>query len=104
MRRRRARRAALVAADLLPELTVPDEFQAILNLHFRIDADPGEAGFWGLINGTAEWVFVKPGIVSVTISAANRLVDRTAEELADTVWPECAGVELPGTMPPLPGG
>ncbi|MEJ0046208.1 MAG: hydroxysqualene dehydroxylase HpnE [Rhodospirillales bacterium] len=89
------------AAEMLPELTVPDEYQAILNLHFRIDADPGEAGFWGLVNATAEWVFVKPGVVSVTISAANRLVDRRAEDLAATVWPEVRRLlNLPPTLPP----
>jgi len=89
-----------IAAGLLPELTVPDEFQAILNLHFRIDADPGEAGFWGLVNATAEWVFVKPGVVSVTISAANRLVDRSAEDLANTVWPEVRRLlDLPAPLP-----
>jgi squalene-associated FAD-dependent desaturase len=90
-----------IATDLLPGLTVPTEFQAILNLHFRIDANPGEAGFWGLIGGTSEWVFVKPGVVSVTISAANRFVDRTAEDLAATVWPEIRRVlSLPEPLPP----
>ena len=79
---------APVAAGLIPGLEVPDEHQAIVNLHYKLQADPGEAGLWGLIGGTAEWVFVKPGIVSVTISAANRLVDRTAEDLAVTIWPE----------------
>ena len=89
-----------IAAGLLPELTVPDEFQAILNLHFRADADPGEAGFWGLVNATSEWVFTKPGIVSVTISAANRLVDRSAEDLANIVWPEIALLlNLPAKLP-----
>ncbi len=77
-----------VASDLLPGLIVPDEFQAILNIHFRIDADPGTAGFWGVIGGTAEWIFVKPGHVSVTISAANRMVDLTAEAIAQAVWPD----------------
>jgi squalene-associated FAD-dependent desaturase len=90
-----------VAVDLLPGLTVPTEFQAIVNLHFRIAADPGEAGFWGLIGATAEWVFVKPGVVSVTISAANRLVDRSAEDLAATVWPEVRRLlDLPEPLPP----
>ena len=79
---------APVAADLLPGLSVPDAFEAILNLHFRREADPGPAGFVGLVGGTAEWVFVKPGIVSVTISAANRLVDLPAATLAERVWPE----------------
>ena len=88
------------AAALLLGLTVPDAFEAIVNLHFRAAADPGPAGFVGLVGGTAEWVFVKPGHVSVTISAANRLVDRPAEDLAATVWPEvCAALGLAGPLP-----
>ncbi len=88
------------AAGLLPGLTVPDAFEAIVNLHFRAAADPGPAGFVGLVGGTAEWVFVKPGHVSVTISAANRLVERPAEELAAAVWPEvCAALGLTGPLP-----
>jgi squalene-associated FAD-dependent desaturase len=96
---------APVAAALLPGLEVPEEHQAIVNLHYKMDADPGEAGLWGLINGTAEWVFVKPGIVSVTISAANRLVDRSAEDLAETVWPEVRqtlNLPVAGAGEPMP--
>jgi squalene-associated FAD-dependent desaturase len=92
---------AWVAADLLPGLTVPDAFEAILNVHFRLSATPGRAGFLGLIGGTAEWVFVKPGIVSVTISAASWLVDLPAEALAALVWPEVRrALALPEPMPP----
>ncbi len=47
-----------------------------MNLHYRSTPTGRQAGFVGLLGGTAEWVFVKPGMVSVTISAANRLVDR----------------------------
>lgn len=90
-----------VAADLLPGLLVPDEFEAILNIHFRLEAAPGPAGFWGVIGGVAEWVFVKPGIVSVTISAANRLIERPAEEIAALVWPDVrAALGVAGAMPP----
>ncbi|HET6183810.1 MAG TPA: hydroxysqualene dehydroxylase HpnE [Acetobacteraceae bacterium] len=91
-----------VAADLLPGLAVPDAFQAILNIHFAARADPGEAGLIGLVGGTAEWVFVKSDHVSITISAANRLVERPAEELAASVWPEAyAALRLPeGPLPP----
>jgi len=96
---------ASVAATLVPGLVVPDRFEAILNVHFRCDADPGEAGFTGLIGGTAEWVFVKPGIVSVTISAGNRRADAPADALAAEVWQDVRAVlrlpeAMPGTMPP----
>jgi squalene-associated FAD-dependent desaturase len=90
-----------VTSDLLPGLIVPAEFQSILNLHFRIDANPGETGFYGLVGGVSEWFFVKRGIVSVTVSAANRLIDRAAEDLAATIWPEVRLVlELPEQLPP----
>ncbi|MBC7636278.1 MAG: FAD-dependent oxidoreductase, partial [Acetobacteraceae bacterium] len=81
-----------IAASLLPELVVPDTFQAILNVHFRLDIDPGPVGFIGVIGGMAEWVFIKRDVVSVTISAANRYVDLPASEIAARVWPDVQAV------------
>ena len=94
---------AWVAADLLPGLTVPDAHESILNVHFQTQAPrPAGAGFIGIVGGTAEWVFVRQGIVSVTISAANRLVDRSAGDIAALVWPDVrAALRLPGAMPPV---
>ncbi len=90
-----------VATTLLPDLTAPDAFESILNIHFRVTADAGQAGFVGLVGGTAEWVFVKPDHVSVTISAANRMVDWTAEAIAAPVWRDVrAALGLEGEMPP----
>jgi squalene-associated FAD-dependent desaturase len=81
---------AWVATDLLPQLIAPTAFEAILNIHFRYAADPagsiGEAGFLGVTSGTAEWIFVKPGHVSVTVSAANRMVNDSARSIAARVW------------------
>jgi squalene-associated FAD-dependent desaturase len=93
---------APVAHDLLPDLTVPDAFEAILNLHYLAEAPSPEAPFVGVVGGVAEWVFIKPGVVSVTISAANRLVDVPAATLAEQVWPDvrAACPSLPEAMPP----
>jgi squalene-associated FAD-dependent desaturase len=89
-----------VAAALLPGTTAPDAFEAIINMHFLADADPGEAGFVGLIGGLAEWVFVKPGVVSVTISAANRLLNEPSEKLVPALWREvCAVTGMTAQMP-----
>ncbi len=92
---------APVAADLLPGLTVPDAFEAILNLHYLAEAPAGEAPFVGVVGGVAEWVFIKPGIVSVTISAANRLADEPGKALAAAVWADvrAACPTLPEPMP-----
>jgi len=80
-----------IAAGLLPELTVPDQFEAILNIHFGGSGTPEpsvrESGFVGVLNGVAEWVFVKPDHVSVTVSAANAMVDEPAAQIARRVWP-----------------
>jgi hypothetical protein len=93
-----------VAGGLIHNLSVPDAFEAIMNIHFRAAPQPepdiARAGFAGLIGGIAEWVFVKPGHVSVTISAANRLIDSPSEALAADVWPEvAAALSLAGPMP-----
>lgn len=89
-----------IAASLLPELVVPDAFQAILNVHFRLSIDPGPVGFIGVIGGMAEWVFIKRDVVSVTISAANRYVDLPAREIAARVWPDVeAALEISMAMP-----
>ena len=78
------------AMDLLPGLTAPDHYEAILNLHYKLDADPegplAETGFLGVLSGTAEWIFAKKGHISVTVSAANELVDDSADDLAAVVW------------------
>lgn len=91
-----------VAADLLPGLVVPDAFEAIINVHYRVDDDLGPASIIGLIGGTAEWIFTKPGIVSVTISAANRLLDTPVDEIARLCWSDIrAALGLGAEMPPV---
>jgi hydroxysqualene dehydroxylase len=39
-----------------------------------------------VVGGTAEWIFVKPGVVSVTISAGNAAIDTPPDALAQQVW------------------
>ena len=90
-----------VAAELVPGLTVPTEYESICNLHFRAQMDPGEAGFWGLTGGLSEWVFARRDVISVTISAANRYMDMDQEAIAERVWGELAKTfKLDSTVPP----
>ena len=77
---------APVAARLLPGRTVPEEFRAILNAHYGSIAPATTPLFIGLIGGTAEWVFRKREVLSVTVSAADRFMDTPAEELAQRLW------------------
>ncbi|HVZ10154.1 hydroxysqualene dehydroxylase HpnE [Rhodopila sp.] len=80
-----------VAADLVPGLQTPDAYEAILNIHFATVPEPDaplmDVGFIGLTSGVAEWVFAKRDHVSVTISAANHMVDDEAGVIAAAVWP-----------------
>ncbi|HTI03590.1 MAG TPA: hydroxysqualene dehydroxylase HpnE [Acidisoma sp.] len=92
---------APMAGQLLPGLTVPDAFEAIANIHFRAEVPAGAVPFTGVVGGLAEWVFVKPGIVSVTISAANRWADLPIEDLTARSWADvrAAYPTLPEAMP-----
>src|SRR5205823_3130493 len=94
---------ATTAARLVPALTVPDDHAPIVNAHFRCVA-PAEAPlFAGLIGGTAEWVFKKRDVVSVTVSAADRLVDEPAESLRERLWRDVAAAyQIPPE--PVPAG
>lgn len=89
------------AKELMPELTVPDEFESICNLHFKARMAPGEAGFYGLLGGMAEWVFPREEIISVTISAANRYAHLSQEAMAGQVWAELSRTfKLASAIPP----
>jgi len=91
----------VVATDLVPGLAAPTEFRAIVNAHFRVDPPADFPPMIGLINATTEWIFAFPGRLSVTISAADRLLDAGRDELASTIWRDVAAVAgLPGELPP----
>jgi squalene-associated FAD-dependent desaturase len=91
----------VVAADLVPKLTAPSQFRAIVNAHFRIRPPAGLAPIIGIVNGTIEWLFSFPDRLSITISAADRLLDVPREALAQKLWDEVATVTgLPKALPP----
>jgi len=87
--------------ELLPGLVVPDAFCAIVNAHFKL-APPRELPLIvGLIGGTAEWVFAFPDRLSVTVSAADRLIDIESEALAQLLWRDVSAVHgLTQATPP----
>jgi hypothetical protein len=89
------------AATLVPGLETPNEFRAIVNAHFRIDPPAEQPLILGVLNATIEWVFAFPGRISVTISAADRLLDMPRDTLAQKIWSEVAAVTgLPPALPP----
>jgi hypothetical protein len=90
-----------IAKDLLPGLKAPDEFRGILNIHFRIAPPREQPAILGVVNGQIEWLFAFSDRLSVTISNADRLIDRQRDELAADIWREAAGLTgLPRDLPP----
>ncbi len=78
------------AAGLVPGLETPSENRAIVNGHFRLEREAEDLSFLGLIGGTAQWLFVRGDIVSVTVSAADALAEQPVEDIARTLWGEVA--------------
>ena len=90
-----------IAKDLLPGLTTPDEFRGILNVHFQIAPPRGQPAILGVVNAEIEWLFAFEDRLSVTISNADRLIDRPRDELAARIWREASALTgLPPDPPP----
>ena len=77
---------APVAPLLLPDIHAPKTFRAVVNVHFKYKPPKTLPTITGIINGTAEWLFVFPDRVSATISAADRWIEAPRQALAEEVW------------------
>jgi squalene-associated FAD-dependent desaturase len=87
-------------ASLLPSVSGPNEFRAILNAHFRIEPPEGFPRLIGVLNGMVEWIFAFPGRLSVTISNADRYMQMPREGLAKSIWQEVSQVTgVAGALP-----
>jgi squalene-associated FAD-dependent desaturase len=90
-----------IVQKLLPDVTAPDAFRAIVNAHFRIVPSADAPIMVGLIGGTAEWVFAFNDRLSVTISAADRLMEMDTDALTALLWRDVSTVHsLSGPVPP----
>lgn len=89
-----------VATDLVPGLVAPDGYRAIVNAHFDVAPPAGAPPMLGLLNATAEWIFAFHDRLSVTVSAAERLIDTDREALARIFWDDIRAAL--GLKAPLP--
>ena len=83
----------LVTAGLVPGLSVPEQSHAIVNVHFRLPEPAGLAAdlpLLGLIGGTAQWLFARGDVVSITVSAADSLATEPADVIARKAWADVA--------------
>ena len=78
-----------VCTQLLPEIPAPLETRPIVNAHFRLDRPvpmPEGGAILGVVGGTAQWIFARGDIASVTVSAAGALAECPAAEIAELLW------------------
>lgn len=78
------------ARDLLAGLNAPSDSRAILNVHYRLAKALDAPTMTGLIHSAAQWVFVRSGVASVTVSAAEAWMDKDADAIAHALWPDVA--------------
>jgi squalene-associated FAD-dependent desaturase len=92
------------AGAILPEIVVPEGSHPIVNGHFRLPhALPDRPVLMGLIGGTAQWLFLRDELVSLTVSAADALAEEPADAIAERLWADTArALDLP--VAPLPPG
>jgi hypothetical protein len=90
---------------LLPDLPAPALHAPIVNLHFA-HATPGPVRFLGLLGALCQWVLVRPGGVSVTVSAGDAEAGEAVEALAPRAWAEIVeaarGFGVSGEWPDAP--
>lgn len=100
--------AEQILGAVCPKVKVPNQFESILNLHYavspnlRVKGSIDKAKFVGVIGGISEWIFVRPGVISITVSAANRFMGCQHENLASLIWQEVCEVLSPVVETPLP--
>jgi len=82
---------------VMPELDPPDDACAILNAFFRLGPDEARIAarqppILGVLSATTHWIFRRGDVVSLTISAADRLglMEAPGEELIPALWAETA--------------
>lgn len=73
------------AHRLLPDHVPFLAMRPILNAHFAVEGTEWPA-LLGIVGGLAQWVFHRPGVLSVTVSAPGKTIDTDAARLATRLW------------------
>jgi squalene-associated FAD-dependent desaturase len=92
-----------IAERLVWHLETPGADEPIVNAHFATkDPDGTPLEVVAIVGGAAQWVFRRPGLASVTVSAARAMVDEPADVLAPKLWADVARAfpALGKAMPP----
>ena len=82
-----------VCASLMPGIEAPQESRPIVNAHILLPTPPSlpeDLPFLGLVGGTADWIFVRGDMASLTVSAAEALAEESNEAIARKMWADTA--------------
>ena len=80
-------------AERLLETSFGFTYSPIVNAHFAVEGKPWpEPAMIGVLGAAAQWVLLRGDIASVTVSAADDLVDQPADELGRRLWGDVAAV------------
>ena len=91
-----------IAERLVPHLDAPGADEPIVNAHFATNDPEGTPlEVVAIVGGAAQWVFRRPGLASVTVSAARAMVDQPAEALAPRLWHDVVSA-FPSLGPDMP--
>ena len=88
------------ASSILADYPAPLGYATIVNAHYRFQSPPGLPPILGLIGGTGEWIFRHEEHVSVTVSAADALLEEDRPLLAARIWADVA--QATGCGGPIP--
>ncbi len=92
-----------IAERLVPGLVAPGADEAIVNAHYATSDPKGvPLEVIAIVGGAAQWVFRRPGLASVTVSAARAMIEEPAEVLGPRLWADVvrAFPDLGPDMPP----
>ena len=92
-----------IAERLVPGLVAPGADEAIVNAHYATsDSEGTPLEVIAIVGGAAQWVFRRPGLASVTVSAARAMIEEPAETLGPRLWVDVARAfpDLGSVMPP----
>jgi len=90
-----------VAQPLVPDLTAPDTFSAVVTAYFAVDAPAGGTPQTTVVNGVVDAVRASGGMLAATIRDAGRWLDMPRDALARRIWEDVARVSgaNPETIP-----
>ncbi len=83
-----------IISKILPYLKTPKKSNCILNIHYKLNSKikpikmPNNSFFIGIIGGMIDWIFKKGNVISITISAANKLNNIDDKKISKIIWKE----------------